>query len=315
MKRIFCHIAMLCVLCFALHAETKRGNLLGTEEVTSTSAETFTFRLVETEGSFPQLQFLRQKHITHHEVRVYEALEETVRRNQGTGITDRGTVERRVIPGKKIRGESVRREEYQDLGPLADTELVFEGRKIKTDEKGLWLDTSQMLLTRFDDSRSRSQILHASHPTFGEQTLEITRNFIRLKTMPTATERLEEKADLLEKLSLDFTQLKRSNGSGVEARLSFPDKGTAGTAVAATLHVRNGGKQPVCNLVARSFSSTPELNGIWFYFGNVNPGKDGAFSRLFTLPPLKGEHFVTFAFWNLHGAMPAQACNAKITIE
>ena len=298
--------------CFSVQAAPavrRRGKYLRTEELKVETRKTYTVSLAQTKGSFPVLFFQGQSILTHHEVRVHEVLMEITHENNGEGVTQRGSVEYTLVPGETMRGEEIRREELRQDGPLANMEFQVNGKVVRTDSQGHWIDSAQTMIAPFDDLRARALPLTIRHPELGEQTLTLTRNLIRREN--TAK---EGSNDLLESFSMDFTQLRRTAVDGLTTKLIMANSAAIGSTLPATIEVSNSGPLPVSNLVARSFSSDPLLNGRWFYFGNLAPGEKRAFSRLFQIKEGTDVRFVRFAFWSILGPITDKNCDATLQI-
>ena len=293
----------------AAPAVKRRGKYLRTEELKVEARKTFTVSLAQTKGSFPILLFQGQSILTHHEVRIHEVLMEVTHENNGEGVTQRGSVEYTLVPDETMRGDEIRREEIRQDGPLANMEFQVNGKTVRTDSQGHWIDSMQTLVAPFDDLRARSLPLTIRHPEFGEQTLALTRNLIRRES--TAK---EGSTDLLESFSMDFTQLRRTSVDGLSTKLIMANSAAIGSTLPATIEVANAGPLPISNLVARSFSSDPMLNGRWFYFGNLAPGEKRAFSRLFKVTDGINVRYVRFAFWNILGPITDKSCDAMLQI-
>ena len=293
----------------AAPAVKRRGKYLRTEERKVETRKTYTVSLAQTKSSFPILFFQGQSILVHHEVRIHEVLMEITHENNGEGITQRGSVEYTLVPGETMPGEEIHREEIRQDGPLANMEFQVNGMVVRTDSQGHWIDTAQTLVAPFDDLRARALPLTIKHPELGEQTLTVTRNLIRRES--TAK---DGSSDLLENFSLDFTQLRRTDVTGLTTKLIMAASATAGSTIPATIEVANTGSLPISNLVARSFSSDPLLNGRWFYFGNLPPGEKHAFSRLFQVKDGTNVRFVRFAFWSILGPIPAKNCDATLQV-
>ena len=304
MRRIL-YIISLFALSFAFSAETrKRGNPLRDEVVSSAKYPTFSMELVAGTGSIPVLQFVVQERIAEQCVRIYEAVLEVVKDNPQGPLAPNGNLEIKQLPGETIRGETFERERVENAGPLANTTLLLNGKKVTTDANGLVVDSSQWLLEQFDNLRIREVALIAEHGKYGRKTLVVTRSIIRKSDAQVPGMAGTPTIDLLQAMKLDFTQLRNSSVAGLEASISAIPKGMPGEIVPITVQVQNNGKLPVSNLIARSFSSEPALNGKMFYFGMVKPGAKATFTRMITLPQKDQERFATIAFWSALGASP-----------
>ncbi len=303
--KITLSIVLLFAITFVFAAENRRrGNPLRDEVISSARYPSFSMELVAETGSIPVLRFVVQERVAEQCVRIYEAVLEVMRDNPQGPLAPNGNLEYKKLPGETIRGETFERERMETTGPLANTTLLLNGKKVTTDANGLLVDSSQWLLEQFDNLRTREVVLTAEHGKFGRKTLVVTRGIIRkgdaqvpgMETTPTI--------DLLQAMKLDFTQLRNSSVAGLEASIVSLPKGRAGEVVPMTVQVRNNGKLPVSNLIARSFSSEPAMNGKMFYFGAIKPGAKATFTRMVTLPEKDGKRFATIAFWSALGASP-----------
>ena len=298
-------IVLLFALSFAFAAENrKRGNPLRDEVISSSNQQTFSMELAAAAGGISVLKFVIQERITEHCVRIYEALLEVVQDNPQGPLSPNGNLEIKKLPGETIRGETFERERMETAAPLANTTLLLNGKKVTTDANGLLADSGQWLLEQFDNLRTREIVLTAEHGKFGKKTLVVTRNIIRKNDAQVPGMEGSPTIDLLQAMKLDFTQLRNSSVAGLEASIVSMPKGKAGETVPITVQVQNNGKLPVSNLIARSFSSEPALNGKMFYFGMVKPGAKATFTRMVTIPQKEQERFATIAFWSALGASP-----------
>lgn len=321
MKRmVFLNIlSVLLLICLVSNAEIKerrRGKYLRTEVQHTENKEDFSFTMSNEAGIFVKFLFVKRTIVTIHEVRLYEMMQEIVRENAGDGITTRGAVEYVLIPNETYEGEKSTREEIKENGPLANCKLVLEGREIETNEKGEYIDRAQLIIDRFDDLRVKNISVSAVHNLLGERKIEITRNLIKREQVKTPGVAEKVSFDLLEELGMDFTQLRQSGIDGLKVSVEIPEKCRPDEYVLVTMNVENKGGKPVCNLMARSFSSYSELNGKMFYFGNIQPGQKRSFTRMLHATSASGKVcFLSLAVWNILGNVPEAEQKVKFVTE
>lgn len=312
--------SVLTLLCastlYAQKTERRRGKYLRTEVIKTDKTDSFSLSLGQGQASFPCLEFKSISVLKHHEVRLYEVLLEVVNENKGEGITPRGSIEYILVPGETYKGEKSEREEIVVNGPLADTMLTINGKSVMTDNKGVYLDSSQWILAHFDDMRQKSLNLVAEHKTLGKKNLVITRNLIKRESAEMPDVPQATGGDLLDSFRQNYTQLRISGVDGMKVTFTAPEKGKAGETIVLTAQVSNAGSRPICNLLGRTFCSDSGIDGKMFYFGTIQPGNKVVFSRLVTLPEKKaGPYFGCLAFWSILGPAPAKMCNFKIDVE
>lgn len=316
-KLVLCLAAclILSLPTYAQRKERRRGKYIRTEIRHTDHTPSFDFKITASTGSFSKISFKKTDVMTHHEVRLYEVLLEIVKENQGEGITPRGTVEYILVPGETYEGEKSTRQEIADNGPLANETIQLNGKNITTDANGLFIDTSQRILELFDNLSLRSIKLTAKHASLGTKSIEVTRNLIKRQPVNLPGKPRDYSVDLLTAFGQDYTQLRTSDINGLKVKAVFPNNAKPGDTIPVTIEADNKGPKPVCNLIARSFSSIPEVNGKTFYFGSIQPGKQASFSRLFRIPDnAQGPLYATIAFWSILGPAPTKAVNVNINI-
>ncbi len=308
-----CAVLLAAAAVYSDDGAKRRGKYLRTEVRSTEATEGYSVRLVENKTSFLSFEFRRVLTLKIHEVRMYETVMEKVTPNSGEGITQRGAVDYVVVPGELFEGEHSERIEKKDDGPLKLEIFTFGGKTYYTDESGIWIDQTQEIIAMFDNMRAREETLKFTHKEYGDFSLVLTRNMIRRQkaVMPGGKDIPQE--DMLEALGMDFTQLKLSSPDGVVLKVVYKNKAAPGEIVAVTFEAKNNGMRSVSNMMGRSFSSVPSLDGKLFYFGMIPPGQKRSFSRLLAVPQVKGPCYVKVAFWNLFGAM--KKIEQRICIE
>lgn len=318
MRRVLNVLFLLC-LAFPLLAQQpdnkRRGRYLRTEVRRRDVAETYEVKAVPAKGSFPQFVFKKILVLTIHEVKVYETVMETVTANDGSGITPVGSVNYVVIPGEYIEGDETQRVERKYDGVLKMELFTLNGKAYTTDENGIWTDESQTVLAAFDRMRTKNVEFRFSHKEYGEAALELSRNFIK-REMPVlpGTEKAQP-TDVLEALGMDFSQLKLCSDEGISVQATYNKTAKPGEVLALTVEVKNNGLRSVSNVIGRSFTSTPGLDGKMFYYGLLLPGQKRSFSRLVTMPQRKGPCYIRLAFWSICGPVNKAATDLCIEIE
>ncbi len=318
MRRVLNVLFLLC-LAFPLLAQQpdnkRRGRYLRTEVRRRDVAETYEVKAVPAKGSFPQFIFKKILVLTIHEVKVYETVMETVTANDGSGITPVGSVNYVVIPGEYIEGDETQRVERKYDGVLKMELFTLNGKAYTTDENGIWTDESQTVLAAFDRMRTKNVEFRFSHKEYGEAALELSRNFIK-REMPVlpGTEKAQP-TDVLEALGMDFSQLKLCSDEGISVQATYNKTAKPGEVLALTVEVKNNGLRSVSNVIGRSFTSTPGLDGKMFYYGLLLPGQKRSFSRLVTMPQRKGPCYIRLAFWSICGPVNKAATDLCIEIE
>ena len=318
MRRVLNVLFLLC-LAFPLLAQQpdnkRRGRYLRTEVRRRDATETYEVKAVPAKGSFPQFVFKKILVLTIHEVKLYETVMETVTANDGSGITPVGSVNYVVIPGEYIEGDETQRVERKYDGVLKMELFTLNGKAYATDENGIWTDESQTVLAAFDRMRTKNVEFRFSHKEYGEAVLELSRNFIK-REMPVlpGTEKAQP-TDVLEALGMDFSQLKLCSDEGISVQATYNKTAKPGEVLALTVEVKNNGLRSVSNVIGRSFTSTPGLDGKMFYYGLLLPGQKRSFSRLVTMPQRKGPCYIRLAFWSICGPANKAATDLCIEIE
>ena len=334
MKKTLCFlIAAILTLGISVHGEIKelrRGKYLRTEIRKTEKRHEFSVELEKTKEDrlgMPVLNFKKVLILTHHEVRIYEKLIEIVRENAGQGITERGTVEYRLVPDEVFEGEMSQREEIGEIQPLAEEEIEAnivnnDGNNhlniqwtMTTDKDGKYIDSSQRILEAFDNLRIKSNELKLKHKALGSKSIVLSRNLLKRETanLPDVE---KQSSDILEAFGQDYTQLRISSADGLKTTAKAPAKARPGEAVAITVEVKNTADKPVCNLMGRSFSADQSLNGKMFYFGCMQPGATSSFTRIVKLPESTGRTcFVAIGFWTILGTAQKNQCRFSIELD
>ena len=317
------HILLACLLTIAatrLNAQTKfkrRGRFVKEQIEKTEEIPSFSVSLEETMGSLPVLAFRKQNILTIHTVKMYETVVEVATLDETKGPVYREQVEPQILPGELMAGERSTRTEVIDGAPFANETFHIEGSDYTTDQAGRLTDVHQHLLAPFDQIAHNSYDITVSHAKLGEKKIIITREL--LKKPVTIQKAVAEDAppvyDILSSLGLDFTQLRQNGRDGLIISYRVPESVKNGQTVAITVDIANHGQLPIGTVLIRTFSREPWLNGKFFYFGNIGPGKRASFTREFTVPEssLTEVSHVAFAEWNLLGNRPEKTQTFKIT--
>ena len=318
MRRVLNVLFLLC-LAFPLLAQSsgnkRRGKFLRTEVRRRDATQSYEVKAVSAKGSFPQFVFKKILIVTIHEVKLYETVIETVTANDGAGITPVGSVGYVVVPGEYIEGEESQRIERKFDGVMKLELFNLNGKAYTTDENGIWTDEAQTVLSAFDRMRTKTVELRFSHKEYGDAVLELSRNFIKREIPVIPGTENTQPTDLLEALGMDFSQLKQCSDEGISVQVTCNKTAKPGEVVALTVEVKNNGLRSVSNVIGRSFTSTPGLDGKMFYYGLMLPGQKRSFSRLVTMPQRKGHCYIRLAFWSVCGPMNKAATDLCIEIE
>ena len=318
MRRVLNVLFLLC-LAFPLLAQPagnkRKGKFLRNEVRRRDAKEAYEVKAMPTKGSFPQFVFRKILILTIHEVKLYETVIETVSSNDGTGITPVGSVGYVVVPGEFIEGEESQRIERKYDGVLKLELFTLNGKAYTTDENGIWTDEAQTVLSAFDRMRTKNVELRFSHKEYGEAVLELSRNFIKREVPVIPGTETAQPTDLLEAMGMDFSQLKQCSDEGISVQATYNKTAKPGEVVSLTMEVKNNGLRSVSNVIGRSFTSTPGLDGKMFYYGLLLPGQKRSFSRLVTMPQRKGPCYVRLAFWSICGPVNKAATDLCIEIE
>jgi hypothetical protein len=303
----FALILMLWALCGVANAQQAsakyRGKQLRNEVRKTTVKSTFTCRLAKDTAPYIVLEFREQRELTHSEVTVYQAMQEIVK-EQVDGIDI--VKEFAPIPGETIDGEETERIEIQVGAPLANEALVIQGRNYITDATGSLVDREQQLLALFDPLNTRSFELAIAHATLGEQRITLTRDLISRQTPPSPSSSSAPQFDILEAFGLNFVQQMQAGREGLKVQLSVKGVIAAGGRIDLLIEVENTGAKPVSNLLARSFSRHPWLNGKLFYFGLLPSNSQASFTRHVHIPAdadCSQLAYLSVAFWDILGAI------------
>lgn len=318
MRRVLNVLFLLC-LAFPLLAQSsgnkRRGKFLRTEVRRRDVTQSYEVKAAPAKGSFPQFVFKKILIVTIHEVKLYETVVETVTANDGAGITPVGSVGYVVVPGEYIEGEESQRIERKFDGVMKLELFTLNGKAYTTDENGIWTDEAQTVLSAFDRMRTKTVELRFSHKEYGDAVLELSRNFIKREIPVIPGTENTQPTDLLEALGMDFSQLKQCSDEGISVNVISNKTAKPGEVVALTVEVKNNGLRSVSNVIGRSFTSTPGLDGKMFYYGLMLPGQKRSFSRLLTMPQRKGPCYIRLAFWSVCGPMNKAATDLCIEIE
>ena len=318
MRRVLNALFLLC-LAFPLLAQQsnskRRGRFLRTEVRRRDVVESYEVKAMPAKGSFPQFVFKKMLIITIHEVKLYETVMETVSANDGSGITPMGAVNYVVVPDEITEGEESQRVERKYDGVLKLELFTLNGKAYTTDENGIWTDESQIVLSAFDKMRTKSVELRFVHKEYGDAVVVLSRNFIKKEAPVLPGAEITRPTDLLEALGLDFSQLKQCSDEGISVQATYNKTAKPDEVVALTVEVKNNGLRSLSNVIGRSFTSTPGLDGKMFYYGMLLPGQKRSFSRLVTMPQRKGPCYVRLAFWSICGPMNKAATDLCIEIE
>lgn len=293
----------------------RRGKYVRTDVVDTEKTEVFAVRLKKCEGAFLQFEFRKRLKLKLHEVRMYETIEEIVHLNNGgDGITPTASSEYRIILGEFMEGEHSERIEYKDDGPLKLEAFKLNDQTYSTDINGIWIDDDQTVLSMFDDLRSKPVELVFSHQKYGTANIILSRNIIAREAEVMPGVEAPEQGDVLEKLGMNFTQLRQSVSDGLSVNVIAPSLARPGEIVPVTVEVKNSGLRSCSNLIGRSFSSVSGMEGKLFYYGVVLPGQTRTFSRLMTVQPGAGICFCRVGFWSGQGALPKVYASFSIKV-
>ena len=126
----------------------------------------------------------------------------------------------------------------------------------------------------------------------------------------------EHTTDILKSLGLDFVQQKGPGHDGLTLSVRVPEKIHPGERISIMVTVENNGNKVASNLLARSFSREPWLNGRLFYFGTVQPNSKQSFMRVFRVPEQLPNNacFATIASWDVLGPLPKQQQHFGLTV-
>lgn len=321
--KTYSRIFLTCLLIFVgLHASAqtkfkRRGRFVKEEIEKKEEAPAYAVSLEQTNGSIPVLLFKKQTDVTIHTVRMYETILEIAKMDTAPGPVYREQVEPQVVPGELMPGEHNTTKKIIDGPPFANETFQIEGHEYTTDKDGQIKDLHQKLLVPLDNLSCNSYNITIYHPQLGEKTITITRNLLKKPT--TVHKAIDEKAppayDILDGLGLDFTQLRQNSQDGLAVSYNIPKSVKAGETVNITVEIANSGTLPIGTVLVRTFSREPWLDGKFFYFGNIHPGRTATFTREFTVPENSKTEIshVAFATWNILGSMPDKTQTFKIT--
>lgn len=319
--RSFCLLAFILSVWTAtttLHAQPApakyRGKLLRTEIRQTIVKPSFSCTLVKDTSPHIVLEFRGQDELTHTEVPIYQAMGEIVKEKSADGLAI--AKEFAPIPGETIEGEATERVEIQLKNPLVNERFTILGKDYVTDNSGKIVDHDQRLLSIFDMMNTRSFDLSIAHAALGTQRLCLARNMISRQTPEIPGKNTQPEYDILEAFGLNFTQQMRCGREGLSVKVSIDGEITAGKSVAIVVEVSNSDSKPVSNLIARSFSRHPWLNGQLFYFGLLETDKTTQFTRYISIPAGVDTNQLTYfsiAFWDIFGAIPEKQQNLPLT--
>jgi hypothetical protein len=322
-RKILLLLLSLTFLHCRLAAQEKcRGNFLRTETRKTEKREQYDCSLKQVNGSFPCLQFTRQTHFTHHEIRIYETLERSTVEIDSNAPKTTGSYQYRLLPGEFWEGENNVRTELKENGPFANETFLINGKMLRTDGEGK-IEANQQsgleILEFFDNLNARQLEMEFEHALLGNKKITIYRTMPRRPKTDEKT--LDENIlnDILASLKLDFYQ-----------RLSEPERRKLkieyflnvleikpGNPFAIIVKISNQGLRETSCLLGRLFSREPWMNGKLFYFGAIPPGKAQIFSRVL-LPEtgLKVDNcFATLALSDSWGELPMHQKNLKIPVD
>ena len=320
--KTYSRIFLACLLVFVgLHASAqtkfkRRGRFIKEEIEKQEEAPAYSVSLEHTKGSHPVLLFKKQTLVTIHTVRMYETILEIAKIDNAPGPVYREQVEPQIVPGELMPGERNTTKKTIDGAPFANETFLIEGHEYTTDKDGRIKDLHQKMLVPFDNLSCNSTIITIAHAQLGEKKITITRNLLKKPT--TVQKAADENAlpayDILSCLDLDFTQLRQNGQDGLVISYKVPETVKAGEMVTITVNVANKGTLPIGTLLVRTFSREPWLDGKFFYFGNLFPGKTATFTREFIVPDNSRTELshVAFAVWSLLGSQPEKMQTFKI---
>ena len=320
--KTYLHILLACLLTVAAtqaSAQTKfkrRGRFVEEQIEKKEEAPSYAVALEQTTGSLPVLAFRKQTIQTLHMVKMYETIVEVATLDNAKGPVYREKVEPEVVQGELMPGERYTNTKTIDGEPFANETFQIGGIDYTTDKDGRVTDVHQKLLAPFDPIAHNTTEIVVTHAKLGEKKIAITRDLLK---KPTAVRKaVDENAppayDLLESLGLDFTQLRQNGKDGLIISYKVPESVKAGEIAKVKIDVANHGTLPIGTVLIRTFSREPWLDGKFFYFGNIAPGKTATFTREFTVPEKTTTEVshVAFSVWNLLGSQPEKNQTFKI---
>ena len=320
--KTYLHILLACLLTIAAtqaSAQTKfkrRGRFVEEQIEKKEEAPSYAVALEQTTGSLPVLAFRKQTIQTLHMVKMYETIVEVATLDNAKGPVYREKVEPEVVQGELMPGERYTNTKTIDGEPFANETFQIGGIDYTTDKDGRVTDVHQKLLAPFDPIAHNTTEIVITHAKLGEKKIAITRDLLK---KPTAVRKaVDENApptyDVLESLGLDFTQLRQNGKDGLIISYKVPESVKAGQIVNVKIDVANHGTLPIGTVLIRTFSREPWLDGKFFYFGNIAPGKTATFMREFTVPEKTTTEVshVAFSVWNLLGNQPEKNQTFKI---
>lgn len=177
--------------------------------------------------------------------------------------------DRAIVPDEYVEGPLDSREENVEIGPLMAEEVDYLGACVMTDGEGILVDGAQLVLALFDDLRERSRTIRFQTQNHGALDVVVTRD------------------ELNKRYGIHYDSGSVSVPENIGLRAAWSqEQFQPGDRAELTLTVRNTGTRGnVRQLLARSMSRWPWLDGRMFYIGDLAPGEERVFTRVFHLPP------------------------------
>ena len=292
----------------------RRGTQLRTELVRTVTKPSFRWHLAPSPDSSPRLLFEGIDLVTLHQAHIYQAVTEVPR---GGGEPDAPRIQYKDIPGEVIRGEEFTKQTFEITGPMANATFVVHGVPMVTDDAGVATDTSQSLLTLFEDLATTTVTVAARHDKAGMILLTLSRHVLKRYNKDVGPPGSLPKTDLLASMGLDFEPKRSSEREGVTMAVTAPERLKPGQNFALTLTVTNRGKAETSSFLGRTVSGGPWLHGRLFYIGSVPAGTSLAFTRRFTVPEEAsgGMVFGGVTYWDLLGTLKDKGTVLKIPLD
>jgi len=246
----------------------RRGIFIRNELLGIDHAKSFTCELVSTNTSQPRILVTALDQRTYREAPIYQKLIDRTPEE-----LDRSKKRYELIG--EIRGTTTTREETVPAGPWANEPFRFNGIPVRTDTDGVFADSRDWILARFDrddlgKTAARASIVHAR---LGEFILEIDRNdFLAAFGV----------AHMYDPGNAKLPGWDRYDRLAVRAL--YPESVEPGGAFRITLEVENPGKRHTGEIVGRALARSNWLAGKNFYIGILGPGAKRSFTRTFHVP-------------------------------
>ncbi|MCK5803158.1 MAG: hypothetical protein KAI66_10015 [Lentisphaeria bacterium] len=247
------------------------------------------------------------------EVLVYEAVLRV-----GGETADATEVRYQTVPGKTILGKRTTRSERRVVGPFADTEFTVNGVvSIRTDHKGVAVDSEQRLLLDFDSLGASTGEFRITHGELGEVVLKVSRRIVgRVDPKPGSSVVKMSATDILASMGYNYELIRTSMHDGLSLKVTCANEVRRGSVLVLTLMATNEGERSVSNLLLRTFSRHPWVTGKNLYAGSVAPGCRTEFRRLVKVPldAQLGDCYLSVGVWDVLGAIPGDAVRIRLKV-